>query len=266
MYRFVGRLVVMGVVGMLTCNWAAGDIIISALNSPYSQDFDGLISTGSGTFVDDSTIPGWTVNSEEMDTNSDEYFASTGSSTFGEVYSFGSNGSGDRALGYIGSSGNRYFNAAVIFTNNTGGTIDQIVISYTGEQWRSGGDTADNQNVIQVAWQAGSGLSIPASTSTTGWTTVPALQFSAPNPNVASGALDGNDPANQTVFTNVSLSGLAWSDGEQLAVRWIGDDGSGTDAGLAIDDVTITAVPEPSLFAFAGIGLAVVGWRLRRRG
>ena len=52
-------------------------------------------------------------NSEEMDSNSDEYFAEDGSSTGGEVFSFGVDGNSDRALGYIGSGGNDYFNVGV---------------------------------------------------------------------------------------------------------------------------------------------------------
>ena len=252
---------------LLQCNWAAADLInINAVNSTYTQDFDGLVSTGSGTFVDGTTISGWTVNSEEMDENFGEYFANTGSSNGGEVYSYGSAGSSDRALGYLGSNGNDYFNAAAIFKNNTGGTIDQVVISYTGEQWRSGGNTDDNRNVLEFAWQAGSAITVPASTSTSGWTTVSALQFSAPNPNVGSGPLDGNASGNQTAFTNVTLSGLSWLAGEELAVRWIGNNGAGADAGLAIDDFSFTAVPEPSSLALFGIGACFAGFGRRRRG
>ncbi len=252
---------------LLQCNWAAADLInINAVNSTYTQDFDGLVSTGSGTFVDGTTISGWTVNSEEMDTTGDVYFANTGSSAGGEVYSYGSTGSSDRALGYIGSGGNDYFNAAAIFKNNTGGTIDRVVISYTGEQWRSGSGSGADQNILEFAWQAGSAITVPASTSTSGWTTESALKFSAPNPNVGPGALDGNASGNQTVFTNVTLSGLSWLAGEELAVRWIGNNGGGADAGLAIDDFSFTAVPEPSSLALFGIGACVAGFGRRRRG
>ena len=83
------------------------------IGETYSQNFNGLISSGNDTYTDNSTIAGWYVNSEEMDSNADEYIAGTGSSTGGEVYSFGSSSASDRALGYLGSGGNDYFNLAL---------------------------------------------------------------------------------------------------------------------------------------------------------
>jgi len=236
---------------------AKAAVIITNSGESYSQNFDGLISTGSGTFVDNSTLLGWTVNSEEMDTNADEYFAGTGSSTGGEVYSFGSDGSSDRALGYVGSSGNDYFNAVLVLLNQTGGTIDAITLSYAGEQWRSGGDTSDNNNQISFAYQTATAVSIPASRDFNGWTTISSLDFTPPNPLIAAGSLDGNEAENRTTFENVEISGLNWASGDQLALRWMGNDGSGTDAGIAIDDVTVgfAAVPEPSAVVLVGVGL-----------
>jgi hypothetical protein len=43
------------------------------IGETYSQNFNGLIASGSGTYTDNSTIAGWYVNSEEMDSNADEY-------------------------------------------------------------------------------------------------------------------------------------------------------------------------------------------------
>jgi hypothetical protein len=263
MSRLIGVVVMMG--GVCLVQKVSAAVIVNSLNVPYSQDFNGLIRSGTATFVDDSTIAGWTVNSEAMANDGNQYSASTGSSTTGDVYSFGATESIDRSLGYLGSGSNDYFNAAVIFTNSTGSVINEVSLSFTGEQWRSGGVTSDNLNVLAFAWQVGSGISIPANRSTSGWTVVPALEFSAPNPNTPAGALDGNDPTNQTRFTNFSLSSLAWPDGQQLALRWIGNDGSGTDAGLAIDDLTVIPVPEPSLLGLSGLGAALALRGLRRR-
>lgn len=261
---FVSAAVVSSVCSALN-NSARAAVVVNATGTPYTQDFDGLISTGSGTFVDDSTINGWIVNSEKMDANNDDYFANTGSSAGGEVYSYGSDGSSDRALGYLGSGTNGYFNAVIVLENGTGTTINDILISFVGEQWRSGGNTSDNQNVLTFAWQVGAAITVPASRSVDGWTVVNALEFSAPQPNVAQGLLDGNDAANQTSFSGVSVAGLSWADGQQLALRWVGNNGAGTDAGLAIDNVSVTAVPEPSTLAFAGLGIAVAGLAARRR-
>ena len=238
---------------------------VSFDGTEYTQDFDGLSATATATgatFIDNSTIAGLYVNSEEMDTNSDEYFSSTGSSNGGEVYSFGDDS--DRALGYLGSSGNDYFNAAVRLVNTTGSTITALNIGYVGEQWRSGGDSADNFNFLNFSYQtfAADAGSIPADTSVTGWTEVDALDFYAPQADVASGALDGNIAANQESFSE-SLS-LSWAAGDELWIRWTGDNGAGTDAGLAIDSLSI-AVPEPSSYALIAGLLGLTSVMLRRR-
>lgn len=242
-----------------------GAVSIINTGTAITENFDSLISTGSGTFVDNTTLVGWIVNSEEMDTNSDEYFASDGSANGGETYSYGTGTDVDRALGYLGSSGNDYFNAVISLENNTGSSITDLLVSYTGEQWRSGGNTSDNNNILSFSYQIFSpgGGSVPASTDLTGWTAVNSLDFAAPQTGLASGALDGNAAANQQGFVNVSLGGITLNDGDEIWLRWTGNNGLGTDAGLAIDDVSISAIPEPSSAALLGLGgLALM---LRRR-
>lgn len=248
---------------LLFCLVATAHAQISFDGSSYSQNFDGLANTSSATYVDETTITGWIVNSEEMDSNSDEYFAGSGTSTGGEVYSFGTGTDSDRALGYLGSGGNDFFNAAVRLVNTSGSEITSLNVSYIGEQWRSGGNTSDNNNILNFSYQTftSGGGSIPASTSLTGWTEVDALDFSAPQADVASGALDGNLAANrEALSTSISLS---WAAGDELWLRWTGNDGSGTDAGLAIDDFSVV-VPEASTFALLA-GMSALGFVMLRR-
>lgn len=54
----------------------------------------------------------------------------------------------------------------------------------------------------------------------------------------------------------VELSGLALPSSESLSLRWIN---TVSNQGLRIDDVTLTAIPEPSSYA-ALFGLAALGW------
>ncbi|MBQ34300.1 MAG: hypothetical protein CMG32_05590, partial [Candidatus Marinimicrobia bacterium] len=231
------------------------------IGETYSQNFNGLIVSGSGTYTDNSTIAGWYVNSEEMDSNADEYIAGTGSSTSGEVYSFGSSSASDRALGYLGSGGNDYFNLALRLVNSTGAAIDQITISYTGEQWRSGGTTNDNNNSLDFSWQifsSGAG-SLPQSTSLTNWTENNSFDFSAPVTSTASGALDGNNSTYRTSYSSVAITSMSWANGDELWIRWMGNDGTGADAGLAVDDFSVTAgIPSVTI----GDESADAGWRM----
>ena len=231
--------------------------------SAYTEDFDALArGSGSHTFVDYSTIAGVSVNSEEMDSNSDEYFASTGSSSGGEVYSFGDSFSPERALGYVGSGGNDYFNIAVSLNNTSGGTIDSLSISYDFELWRSGGNTSDNQNYFKFSYAIDTAL--PASTSTVGWTRFSDLDYilTAGQQLLAAGARDGNGYARSIAATVDSLS---WADGQTLILRWTGNNGPGTDAGIAIDNLSVSLVPEPSTYALLAGLLALASVMLRRR-
>ena len=71
------------------------------------------------------------------------YLAGGGASTAGGIYSFGTNGvnpATDRALGSVAGSSLNYA-YGVRFTNDTGQTQSNILVSYTGEQWRSGTNT-----------------------------------------------------------------------------------------------------------------------------
>jgi len=252
----------------LLASAATAAIGINTVGETYSQNFDTLGNTDGTnyTFVDDTTITGWHANSEEMDSNSNEYWADDGDSNSGEVYSYGTGGATERALGYLGSGGNDYTNFAVALLNNTGGTLDKITVNYTGEQWRSGGNTNDNNNVLVFSYQvftAGAG-SIPTSTDQTGWTTVSALDFEAPQKNLVAGSLDGNIAENQTTFIDIAVEGLSWANGQELWLRFSGNDGVGTDAGLAVDDFSVTVLPEPMTISWLGIG--GLGLLFRRAG
>jgi hypothetical protein len=179
----------------------------------------------------------------------------------GEVYSFGSSSASDRALGYLGSGGNDYFNLALRLVNSTGAAIDQITISYTGEQWRSGGTTNDNNNSLDFSWQifsSGAG-SLPQSTSLTNWTENNSFDFSAPVTSTASGALDGNNSTYRTSYSSVAITSMSWANGDELWIRWMGNDGTGADAGLAVDDFSVTAgIPSVTI----GDESADAGWRM----
>ena len=75
-------------------------------------------------------------------------------SNTGALYSFGVDGTNpitDRALGSVASGGTLTVFHAARLTNNTGGTIDSLDISYAGEQWRNGGNPAAQTLDIPVS-------------------------------------------------------------------------------------------------------------------
>src|SRR6476659_296365 len=105
-------------------------ISISSFNTAVTQNFDTLASTGTSS----TTPAGWGFAESGTNANT-TYTAGTGSSTAGDTYSFGT--TSERAFGGL-QSGTLVPTVGAVFVNNTGGAINSLIISYTGEQWRLG--------------------------------------------------------------------------------------------------------------------------------
>ena len=224
-------------------------------NQTYSENFDSLVSTGTGTGVGTLGNPlllpnGWEFF--ESGTNANlTYTAGTGSSTSGDTYSFGAAGSTDRALGGL-LSGSLTPLFGVSFTNNTGATITALTIGYTGEQWRAG---VANRG-------AGDRLDFQYSTTATslnaasGWTDFDALDFVSPRTSTTLGALDGNLAANRAALSG-TISGLSIAPGATIFIRFADFNISSSDDALAIDNFTVTpttdgAQSQSQTVSFAG--------------
>jgi hypothetical protein len=234
---------------------AAVQAQISYTGGTYTQDFDSMGSTGTttpiGWFVGTGTgaaVVGTTV------------IAGTGSGTAGGNYNFGVAGVnvvGERALGSLASSSTQR-DTEVHFTNNMGFDITQFTIGYDGEQWRNGDLTTVAANT----------LTLQLSTDGLTWTSLgSAFNFASPiNSGGPSGALDGNASANRIAGIggtfNLSTSILA---GSTFFLRWADADDSGIDDGIAIDNFTFSAVPEPSVYMLLGVGILLCGQRFMRR-
>ncbi|MFZ1731128.1 MAG: Calx-beta domain-containing protein [Bacteroidota bacterium] len=223
---------VFAVAMLLLASGAMAQVSVSALSTPYTQDFNTLINTGSASFVSNSTIAGWY---HARTGTGDLIVTGTGSSNGGALYSFGAASSTDRALGSVGSSnaavGNLWWGVRLV--NNTGATITSLSIGYTGEQWRNSAAVAQT---VAFSYQTGSGLT---SLTTGVWTNVTALDFVSPITGGTAGAIDGNATANQTALAT-TLS-ITLSPGDEVMLRWYDPDHSGSDHGLSIDDFSVTA-------------------------
>ncbi|HEY1015407.1 MAG TPA: hypothetical protein VGE07_22055, partial [Herpetosiphonaceae bacterium] len=114
---------------------APDQVDITVLNTPYTQNFDTLANTGTtNPWVNNTTIVGW-------ESSRTVYIASNGSSNTGALYSNGSTGATERALGSIPSNTSGAIYYGVRLRNATGQAITSLDVSYTGEQWRDGGNT-----------------------------------------------------------------------------------------------------------------------------
>ncbi len=232
MNRFHSFVFTLACIGLLSSQSFA-QVSISAFNSPYTQDFNTLINTGTGTWTDNSTISDWYHDRTGSGTT---IVAATGSSNSGQLYSFGSSSSSERALGSVGSGNSAAgdFWWGVRLVNNTGNAITSLSIQYAGEQWRYSG-TAAAQTVV-FSYQTGTNLTSLTSGS---WTTVSSLNFTSPIVSGSTGALDGNLPANRTIKAGVVPVSIPA--GQEVMLRWFDDNHSGSDHGLSTDDFSVTA-------------------------
>ena len=209
-------------------------VSLTALNTAYTQNFDGLANSGTSSTTLNGTLAGWYILETGSNSNT-TYTAGTGSDTAGDTYSYGASASTERALGSIASSKlETKFGAQ--FTNNTGNTLDQLVISYTGEQWRLGDVARATKDQIVFEY------STNATSLTTGtWTAVTALLYETTNLTGTVGTRNGNDAAYRTSLSN-TITGLNIPVGQIFWIRFVDINVSGTDDGLAVDDFSLTPI------------------------
>lgn len=241
---------------------------IISLTSPgsgiYTQNFDGLGTTSvSGAFsatIGSQTHIGGLTGVSGMNGWHGTKIAGTGSSptaltandgsgNSGLIYSYGTGTEADRALGML-ASGTNVFAFGALFQNSAGITLDTISLSFIAEFWRSSTST---QNILTFGYGIVDGTTITTSNFlTTGSAlTQSSLNITGPNPVTSNSALDGNLASNQATFTDITITGLIVAPGQTFFIRWQDTNDTGNDAGLAIDNLSLsaTAVPEPTTWA-----------------
>jgi hypothetical protein len=273
----------------LTASELRASISYTTVNSSYTQNFDSLPispttfgNTPAG-WIDDSaspgtniSIPGWylyhtaNLSSGEGGFNGHQRFRTgTGSSGTGSFYSFGVTGTNpdtDRALGTVSSSTIGTSHYGLRLTNNTGITLGQFTLSYTGEQWKDAGNSPAN-----VAQTHTFGYAVTSTSPTdigdfnatsnpggiTGVVAASPLNFTSPIFTTTTTTLDGNAAANR-VAISATVGGFTWLPGEDLWLRWSDVDNAGTDHGLAVDDLMFSA-DIPAVVNSVASGLASAG-------
>ncbi|MCX6135911.1 MAG: T9SS type A sorting domain-containing protein, partial [Ignavibacteriales bacterium] len=168
---------------------------------------------------------------------------SAGATATGGFYHYGNSPtSPDRALGGIQSSitGTLYY--GMRFKNSTGSLIRSLEVTYTGEQWRTGGSaTVSITNVLAFEYlQSRQILDLTAGV----YTAFDALSFVSPTVTPFQTALDGNNPLNRTVLH--AAIPVMIPDGEEIMLRWKDVEDPSYDHAFAIDDLSVTPRGAPS--------------------
>jgi uncharacterized protein len=215
----------------------SGSISLTTLGVAYTQNFDTLTNTPDAALS--NVLPnGWLLEESGTSARNDgRYAVGTGSSNTGDIYGYGTPiGNSDRALGTL-RSGTLVPIIGASFTNNTGSAITELVVSYTGEQWRLG---TSNRIALPTVEKIDFQISTDATSLTTGtYTDVNSLDFTSPIAVGTVGLLNGNLAANRTAI-NTTITGLNIADGATFFIRWTDFDVSGADDGLAVEDFSLT--------------------------
>jgi hypothetical protein len=257
---------------LIFCIPATAGILYSGPS--YFQNFDTLSSVKSSTdlpWTNDSTLAGWFLFVQPAPgTAVTAYRADDGTSNTGRFFSFGpsSGNTTDRALGGLAESSPYFGNPsngavagwiAVALVNNTGQTINQASVQYDGEEWRD-----QNSNAQTMVLEYGFGNSF---TTVASWT-APGAAFNFTSPvHGNTQAVDGNTTG-RVANIGGAISSLNWTPGSTLWIRFIENNDTGNDHGLALDNFsfsTTSNVPEPATLATAGLVLlAGAVTRMRR--
>lgn len=196
---------------------------LTALNVPVTENFAGM-----GTSSSASTPTGFGVQDGNTSTVAGAVTqeASTGSPTTGAAYNWGQNGTADRALGLMFSSGYNTKSVVCAVKNNTGSAGNIFEIKFDYEQYRRNTSTQT--------------FKLQYSTSlTTGWTDVSGADFSL----LSVGASSYNYStliASQTINTFYTPS-IPVPNGSIVYFRWILS-GTTNSTGVGIDNFSVALV------------------------
>lgn len=220
-------------------------------------------------------LPGWQLARVGGSTTGNIAMWEASAGAGGRFYAYG-DGS-NRSLGML-ASGTAIGAFGVSYVNNTADTFNQVTITYTRQIWHvQGTSNATEQYETRFLFSYGTsaaGISSSDYISNSNMTSFPALDAISPEENTVNSTVSGTDPDRQrfgaspqwSEVVTATINGVDWAPGETLFLRWVDFDAPGFDAGMSIDDFSMTAViPEPSTVALSMGLLAGLGVWLRRR-
>ncbi len=207
-------------------------ISLTNLNTATEESFDGMGISGT------AYLAGWTalrIAGSGTIGQTLTMAVDNGVTTSGNVYNIGTTSASDRAFGSL-ASGTTTPAFGASFTNNTGSTVTSIDFAGICEQWRSGtSNTANEVDTFAISFDA-------TALNNGTWTNISGMNLTEILTTTTSGAaVDGNNSANR-VFKSATASGLNWSAGSTMWIRWVDFNDGGSDGTLAIDSFSITPI------------------------
>ena len=214
----------------------------------YTQNFNSLANSGSDTWTNEVTLPGWSLFRQPTPVTAiGIYSADNGAGITGSFFSYGTTPA-DRALGGLGAS-NPYFGSPVsgavagwiafAATNTTGATLNTVNLAFNGEQWRNGGNTTAQSMILQYGF--GATFAAVTTWNAPGGT----FDWASPVTTATAAPVDGN-VAGLVANRGGTLNSLNWTNNSTLWLRWVENNDANNDHGLAIDNFSLS-VPVPTV-------------------
>lgn len=232
--------------------------LVTTNTNAYVQNFDSLgtqtisnafsatsrVQTSIGALVS-TNLNGWYgAKLSGSGTSSLPLTADAGSGNSGTIYNYGSTNTNggvnlDRSLGSLASSSTVAAFGALI-KNDTTNQMNSVKVTMTAERWR----TSPNTNILTFAFGRVDDFDVTTANflSTTIASQVPGLNIVIP-PTATNNAVDGNAATNQFAFNGV-LVPVNLAPGETAFIRWQDADEAGSDAGIGIDNLSLSPSQE----------------------
>jgi Carboxypeptidase regulatory-like domain/Putative Ig domain len=233
MKRFFTTLSAIVFCTLFTSLIAFGQVSFTTTGTAVTQNFDSLGTTATTPVTDNTTITGVYAFRAVGNVVPNVFTADNGGSNAGRFNNYGTTAATDRALGSASSGTPGTLNYGVRYKNNTGAAITSLLVTYTGEQWRNGGNAT--AQVLAFDYQQSATV-----TSLTAGTFIPvtALNFTSLINTATAVALDGNLAANRTTLTSTITVNIPV--GEEIMIRWTDINDAGNDHGFGVDDLSVT--------------------------
>jgi hypothetical protein len=213
-----------------------------SLSNPYDFAFP-VSASGQNGGLGLGSLAGWYGLADPTASVGVRFGASDGDQTTGGQISFGPANNSNRALGLLATSSTGYTAFGLKLINGSGQTLNYINLQFTGEVWRQ----SDLAKTLAFYYFIDTSATNAFSTAATA--SLPALNvtFSTVDSDTGGAAVDGTATNNQSILAVVNQPIAPWPPDAALWLVWEMASAKGKAQGLAIDNLTFSATPNPTL-------------------
>ena len=190
-----------------------------------------------------NTMAGWYGLADPTASVGARFGASDGDQTTGGQISFGPPNSTNRALGLLATSSTGYTAFGLKLLNGTTQNLNRISVRCTGELWRQ----SDLPKTMVCYYLVDPTVTNSFSTNATAFLPALNVNFATSPAAVGGAAVDGTAAIDQTNLAVANQLITNWSPGAALWLVWEMPSATGKSQGLAIDNLSFSAVNTSAL-------------------